>query len=94
MLKSYYLDVRDAEHTVNRFEVRFASDDEAIQHSKELAASLRQRHFPNRRDLLITVLDQANRKIYGELVYPEGGDQLWRRRVARAYAKGRHCGPG
>ena len=35
---TYFLDVKAADHTLNRFEVRFALDDEAIRHSKELAA--------------------------------------------------------
>jgi hypothetical protein len=46
MLKTYYLDVKDAVRTLNRFEVRFAHDDEVILHSKELAAQLRHRRFP------------------------------------------------
>ena len=40
MLRTFYLDVNDATRTINRFEVRFVLDDEAINHSKELAASL------------------------------------------------------
>jgi hypothetical protein len=69
--KTYYLDVKDAERTLNRFEVRFALDDEAITHSKELAASLRLRHFNNHPGLTIVVLDPSSRKIHEQLVYPE-----------------------
>jgi hypothetical protein len=52
--------------------VRFVLDDEAINHSKELAASLRFRHFNNHPGLTIAVLDQSGRKIHDEIVYPEG----------------------
>ena len=71
MLRTFYLDVKDASRTVNRFEVRFVLDDKAIQHSKELAAQVRHRHFPNQRGLMITVLDQSGRKIHDELIYPD-----------------------
>jgi hypothetical protein len=71
MLKAYFLDVKDATRTVNRFEVRFVLDGEAIQHSKELAASLRHRRFPNKQGLTIEVLDQSGQKIHEEAVYPE-----------------------
>jgi hypothetical protein len=71
MLRTYVLDVKDAESTLNRFEVRFALDDEAIRHSKELAASLRFRHFNNHPGLTIAVLDQSSRTIHEEVVYPE-----------------------
>ena len=71
MLKTYYLCVKDAVRTLNRFEVRFAHDDEVIWHSKELAAQLRHRRFPNQRGLMIVVLDPASRNIHEELVYPE-----------------------
>jgi hypothetical protein len=72
MLRTFYLDVKDATRTINRFEVRFVLDDEAINHSKELAASLRFRHFKNHPGLTIAVLDQSGRKIHDEIVYPEG----------------------
>jgi hypothetical protein len=57
--------VKDAVRTINRFEVRFALDGEAIQHSKELAATLRYRNF-YQRSLIIEVLDQSGRKIHEE----------------------------
>jgi hypothetical protein len=71
MLKTYFLDVKDAERTLNRFEVRFERDDEAIRHGGELAAQLRLRHFPNQPGLIIEVLDQSSRKIHEQPVYPE-----------------------
>jgi hypothetical protein len=46
-------------------------DGEAIEHSKQLAASLRHRHFPNKQGLTIEVLDQSGQKIHEEAVYPE-----------------------
>jgi hypothetical protein len=71
LIRTFCLDVKDAVRTINRFEVRFALDGEAIQHSKELAASLRLRHFNNHPGLTIVVLDQSGRKIHEEVVYPE-----------------------
>jgi hypothetical protein len=59
MLRTFYLDLKDASRTVKRFEVRFVLDDEAIQHGKELAAQL------------IAVLDQSGRKIHDEPIYPD-----------------------
>ena len=70
LIKTFCLDVKDAVRTINRFEVRFALDGEAIQHSKELAATLRYRNF-YQRSLIIEVLDQSGRKIHEEVVYPE-----------------------
>lgn len=65
-LKTYYLDVADAVRALHRFELRFPDDNEAIQHSKELAAMFRQRCVPDDHGgLAITVLDQSNRKIHG-----------------------------
>ena len=71
MLRTFYLDVKDATRTVDRFEVQFVLAGEAILHSKQLAASLRRRHFPNKQGLTIEVLDQSGQKIYEEAVYPE-----------------------
>ena len=71
LIRTFYLDVKAAVGTLNRFEVRFALDNEAIQHSKELAASLRLRHFNSHPGLTIVVLDQSGRKIHEQLVYPE-----------------------
>jgi len=71
LIKTFCLDVKkDPVRTINRFEVRFALDGEAIQHSKELAATLRHRNF-YQRSLIIEVLDQSGRKIHEEVVYPE-----------------------
>jgi hypothetical protein len=53
--------------------MRFVLDDEAIQHSKALAAQIRHRHYPNQRGLTITVLDQAGRKLHDEPIY--SGDE-------------------
>jgi hypothetical protein len=72
MLRTFYLDVKDATRTINRFDVRFALDQEAVEHSKQLAASLRHRHFNNYLGLTIVVLDQSSRTIHEEVVYPEG----------------------
>ena len=58
-----------------RFEVRFDRDDEAIRHSKELAASFRQRHVNTGPGLVILVLDQSGRKIHEEIVYSDGQAQ-------------------
>jgi hypothetical protein len=70
-LKMYYLDVADAVRALHRFELRFPDDNEAIQHSKELAAMFRQRRVPDDHGrLAITVLDQSNRKIHEETVDP------------------------
>lgn len=69
--KTYHLDVKAGERSLNRFEVRFASDDEAIEHSRLLAASLRHRHFQNQPGLIISVVGQANRQIHVEPVYPD-----------------------
>jgi hypothetical protein len=71
MLKTYFLDAKAGDRTLNRFEVRFVLDDEAIQHSKELAATIRHRHFNNHPGLLIEVLDASSRKIHAEIVYRE-----------------------
>jgi hypothetical protein len=71
MLRTFYLDVKDLTRTLNRFEVRFVLDGEAIEHSTQLAASLRHRHFPNKQGLTIEVLDQSGQKIHEEAVYPE-----------------------
>jgi hypothetical protein len=73
MLKTYYLDVTDAVRVVHRFEVGFADDAEAIRHSKELAVMFRQRRvLDDQGALTIAVLDQSNRKIHEETVYPPG----------------------
>ena len=75
-LKTYYLDVTDAVRSLHRFELRFPDDNEAIQHSKELAAMFRQRQFPDDHGgLAITVLDRSNRKIHEETVEPPGPKQ-------------------
>jgi hypothetical protein len=71
MMKTYFLDVKADERPLNRFEVRFALDGEAIQHAKQLAASLRRRHFNNHPGLMIEVIDPS-RKIHEEIIYPEG----------------------
>jgi hypothetical protein len=71
MLKTYFLDVKTADRTLNRFEGRFATDAEVIQHSKELAAMLRRRHFPAQQGLIIAVLNQSSQAIHEEAVYPE-----------------------
>ncbi|MBR1124530.1 hypothetical protein JQ628_23600 [Bradyrhizobium lablabi] len=71
MLKTYFLDVKAGEHTLNRFNVRFAHDGEAVQHSKELAAMLRHRHFNSQPGLVIVVLDRSSGKIHEEMVYPD-----------------------
>jgi len=60
------------DRALNRFEVRFALDVEAIQHSQELAATIRHRHFNNHPGLLIEVIDPSSRAIHKEIVYPEG----------------------
>ena len=70
LIRTFYLDVKDADRTLNRFEVRFVLNGEAIQHSKELAANFRRRKF-YQRGLMITVIDQSSQKIHEELVYPE-----------------------
>jgi hypothetical protein len=72
MLKTYFLDVKAGERTLNRFDVRFALDHEAIQHAKEFAASLRRRHFNNHPGLMIEVIDPSSRKIHEEIIYPDG----------------------
>ena len=72
MLKTFYLDVKADDGPLNRFEARFALDGEAIQHAKELAASLRRRHFNNHPGLMIEVIDPSSRTIHEEIIYPEG----------------------
>ena len=49
---------------------KFVLDGEAIQHSKELASTLRYRNF-YQRSLVIEVLEQSGRKIHEEVVYPK-----------------------
>lgn len=71
MLKTYFLDVKAGDRTLNRFEVRFVLDVEAIQHSQELAATMRHRHFNSHPGLLIVVLDASSRTIHKEIVYPD-----------------------
>ena len=71
MLRTFYLDVKAATRTVNRFEVRFVLDGETIGDSKQLAASLRHRHFPNKQGLKIEVIDKSGQKIHEEVVYPD-----------------------
>src|SRR5215475_3030829 len=72
-LKTYYLDVKDAVRALHRFELRFEDDNEAVQHSKELAAKLQQRRVSyDQGGLTIAVLDQSNRRIHEETVYPPG----------------------
>ncbi|WP_130227750.1 hypothetical protein [Bradyrhizobium sp. Leo121] len=70
MLKTFYFDVKGAVSDLARFEVRFTSDDEAIQHCRDLAARLRQRRFNNEAGLLISVLNETGREIHWELVNP------------------------
>ena len=71
MLRTYFLDVKADDGTLNRFDVRFALDGEAIEHSKQLAASLRLRHFNGHPGLIIEVIDPSSRKIHKEIVYPK-----------------------
>ena len=68
----YYVDVKDDVALHNRFEAKFVSDEEAIMHSKELAAGCRQRHIQFGPGLIVAVLDPSGRKIHEELVYPVG----------------------
>jgi hypothetical protein len=70
LFRTYYLDVKDTVNLLNRFEVRFVRDDEAIRYSKVLAANFRRRKIYHL-GLMITVLDQVSRKIHEEVVYPE-----------------------
>ena len=72
MLKTYFLDVKAGDRTLSRFEVRFALDIEAIEHSQELAATIRHIHFNNHPCLLIEVIDPSSRTIHQEIVYPSG----------------------
>jgi hypothetical protein len=55
----------------DRFEVRFVLDGEAIEHSRQLAASLRHRHVPNKQGLTIEVRGQSGQKLHEEAVYPD-----------------------
>ena len=75
MIKTYYLDVKSGERTINRFDMRFALDGEAVEHAKQLAAQLRHRHFNNHPGLMIEVIDPSSRTIHREIVYPEGGQK-------------------
>jgi hypothetical protein len=70
LMRTFSFDVKSDVSDLARFENRFAVDVEAVQHSKDLAASLRQRHFNNVPGLVISVLDQTGREIHRELVYP------------------------
>jgi hypothetical protein len=72
MLKTYSLDVKAGDRSLNRFKVRFVLDEEAIQHSQDLAATIRHRHFNNHPGLLIEVIDPSSRTIHKEIVYPKG----------------------
>jgi hypothetical protein len=67
---AFYFDVKVGVSDLARFEAWFPSDNEAIQHSRELAARLRQRHFNNQPGLMISVLEKSGREIHREDVYP------------------------
>src|SRR5262245_34421368 len=69
LLETYFLALKDGRHTIDLFEVRFAVDDEAVRHSKELASELRQRHFLNQPGLMFVVLDPSGRELHEEPVY-------------------------
>jgi hypothetical protein len=75
LLKTFYFEVKgDASHLA-RFEEQFLSEYEAIQHSRDLAARLRQHHFNNQPGLVISVFDKSGREIHREKVYPTDRQQ-------------------
>jgi len=69
--KIFYFDVTKDGSVRSRFEVPFVFDDEAIQHSKGLAARIRM-HAPTEPGLVISVLDQSGKQLHQECVYPKG----------------------
>jgi hypothetical protein len=68
--RTFCFDVKVGDELRQRFELPFEFDDEAIQHSKDLAARFLQRLVHNEPGLLILVLVQSGREIHRELVYP------------------------
>ena len=70
LLKTFYFDVKGNASNLARLEEHFKSDDEAIQHSRDLAARLRQHHYNNQPGLLISVLEKSGREMHREDVYP------------------------
>jgi hypothetical protein len=66
--RTFYFYVNDGISTRARFEVPFASDDQAIQHSKDLAGRLRLIRTRIEPGVVISVLNQAGREIHRELV--------------------------
>lgn len=70
MIRTFYFDVKDKVSARARLENRYALDIEAIEHSKDLAARLRQRPFNSEPGLVISVLDETGREIHREFVCP------------------------
>ena len=69
-LQTFYFDVKDGVPIRDRVGMQFKRNSEAIAHSKEVAARLRQaRTRSNEPGLIVSVLDESGREIHQEVVH-------------------------
>jgi hypothetical protein len=70
LLKAIGFDMKDGVPIRDRIGKRFALNAEAVNHSKRLAARIRNESGHDEPDLTIWVLDELGREIHRELVHP------------------------
>lgn len=73
-MRTYYFDVKDGVPTRDRKGLEFPNAVGAIEHSKELARSLRHEPRLQDRHLSIVVVDESGTEIHREPVYPDEAD--------------------
>ena len=68
-MPTYYFDMQDGVPVRDRRGLTFASNGQAIEHSKLLARGLREKPAQNK-DLHVVVLDESGKEIHREAVHP------------------------
>lgn len=69
-MQTYYFDLQDGIAVRDREGIELVSGGAAIEHSKRLAASMRQKRPLGHKDLNVIVTDENGREIHREAVYP------------------------
>lgn len=72
-MRTYYFDIRDGVPLRDTTGLSLVSGGQAIEHSKRLAAIIRDKPQPGslaRHDLQIVVIDESGKEIHTEPVYP------------------------
>ena len=72
-MRTYYFDTKDGVPVRDRTGIDFATNYEAIEHSKELARRLRADGRLSDQKLSVVVLDESGTEVHREPVYPDAG---------------------